>query len=276
MTLTDLDIERLFQELLKFQEQDSSYNLSQFKSLITAHQYRRLYETFEKYISQGSEVLDWGCGNGHFSYFLTKFGYKAFGFSFNDFPFRQVLNGYKFNQASLKEPTALPYPDCKFDAVVSVGVLEHVRETGGTEVGSLREILRILKLNGVFVCYHLPNQFSLIEFIASLLSNKYHHKYRYTRQSIETLCQQSGFELLELQQYGFLPRNMWGSLPKKLGNSPVIASIWNFLDEVLRYPFAGFCQNYLFVARKTSVPSQFCEPTSCTGVPSPAWDSTSG
>jgi len=31
MTLKDLEIERLFQELLKFQEQDSSYNLSQFR-----------------------------------------------------------------------------------------------------------------------------------------------------------------------------------------------------------------------------------------------------
>jgi len=92
-----------------------------------------------------------------------------------------------------------------------VGVLEHVRETGGSEVGSLREILRILKLDGVFVCYHLPNQFSLIEFIASLLSNKY-HKYRYTRQSIETLCQQSGFELLEIHSM-VLPKYV-GSLPK--------------------------------------------------------------
>jgi len=40
-----------------------------------------------------------------------------------------------------------PYLD-KFDAVVSVGVLEHVKETGGSEIGSLREIFRILKLNG--------------------------------------------------------------------------------------------------------------------------------
>jgi SAM-dependent methyltransferase len=176
--------------LLKFQEQDSSYNLSQFKSLITAHQYRRLYKLLERYISPGGEVLDWGCGNGHFSYFLSKFGYKAFGFSFNDFPFRQVLNsGYEFNKGSCEDPTTLPYPDQKFDAVVSVGVLEHVRETGGSEVGSLREIFRILKFDGVFVCYHFPNQYSLIEFIASLLSNKYHHQYRYTRQSIETLCQ---------------------------------------------------------------------------------------
>jgi len=54
-----------------------------------------------------------------FFLFLIEFGYKAFGFSFNDFPFRQVLNGYEFNKRSCEEPTL--YLDKKFDAVVSVG-----------------------------------------------------------------------------------------------------------------------------------------------------------
>jgi len=124
-----LDIERLFQELLKFQEQDSSYNLSQFKSLITAHQYRRLYESF----IFPKAARCW-IGAAENIFFLIKFGYKAFGFSFNDFSFRQVLNGY-FNQASLKN-RLLYLTDCKFDAVVSVGVLEHVKETGGSELAA--------------------------------------------------------------------------------------------------------------------------------------------
>jgi len=87
MTLKDLEIERLFQELLKFQEQDSSYNLSQFRSLITAYQYRRLY--IENIFPKAARCLI-GVRKWTFSYFLIEFGYKAFGFSFNDFPFRQV------------------------------------------------------------------------------------------------------------------------------------------------------------------------------------------
>jgi len=114
-------------------------------------------------------VLDWAAEMDIFP-FLIKFGYKAFGFSFNDFPFAR--NGYNFNQASdLKEPW----------------VFEHL--TGGRLAACARYC--ILKLE--VVCY-LPNQFSLIEFIASLLN----HKYRYTRQSIETLCQQS-----QRSKYGF-------------------------------------------------------------------------
>jgi len=55
-------------------------------------------------------VLDWGAEMDIFSHFLIEFGYKAFGFSFNDFSFRQVLNGYEFNKRSC-EPSALPYLD---------------------------------------------------------------------------------------------------------------------------------------------------------------------
>jgi hypothetical protein len=35
----------------------------------------------------------------------------------------------------------LPFPDTCFDAVASVGVLEHVRETGGNELASLARSL---------------------------------------------------------------------------------------------------------------------------------------
>jgi Methyltransferase domain len=61
-----------------------------------------------------------------------------------------------------------------FEAVISASVLEHVRETGGNEEANLREIFRILK----------PGE----------------------------LCRQTGYELLEMQRYGALPRNTWNEL----------------------------------------------------------------
>ncbi|MBD2002113.1 MULTISPECIES: class I SAM-dependent methyltransferase [Cyanophyceae] len=239
-------------ELIKIQEQNIDYSLWQFRSLISANQYRLLYRIFSKYVVQGSQVLDWGCGNGHFSYFLVKSGYKTSGFSFDDFCLIKSINslGYDFQKGIWEEPTAIPYSDNKFSAVVSVGVLEHVRETGGNEITSLKEILRVLQAGGFFICYHFPNKFSLIEAIASLFPNKFHHQYRYTRKSIETLCEETGFEVIEVQRYGFLPRNMWGVFPKAIRNSRLLAWIWDFLDGILTYPFSWLCQNYLFVARK--------------------------
>ncbi len=37
-------------------------------------QYRPLYRAMRKYVKPGAHVLDWGSGNGHFSYFLLRAG----------------------------------------------------------------------------------------------------------------------------------------------------------------------------------------------------------
>lgn len=105
------------------------------------------------YIPAGSTVLEWGCGNGHVSYGLSRLGYKVSGFSFDDFCLRKYLGtAYDFRQGSCDDPEMLPYSNDRFDGVTSVGVLEHVRETGGNEESSLSEIFRILRPGGYFIC----------------------------------------------------------------------------------------------------------------------------
>ena len=251
--LSDSDINRIFRDLISIEQQDCQ-DLFQFRSLVSANQYRRLYRTTRRYVAVGSKVLDWGCGNGHFSYALCRLGYEVSGFSFDDFCLRKHLSeAYEFDRGTPDSPTALPYPDNNFDAVFSVGVLEHVRETGGNELASLREIFRILKPGGCFVCYHFPNRFSLIEAISATIPEKHHHRYRYTGHSINELCRQTGFELLRMQRYGALPRNMWNSFPQFIRNSQLVTSAWNFIDQSMSYPLSFLCQNYLFVAIKPSV-----------------------
>ncbi len=250
--LSYLQIDETINELIKIQEQYPDYDLSQFKSLVSANQYYQLYQTLSKYVFQNSEVLDWGCGNGHFSYFLFKAGYKAFGFSFNDFKFREYLTqfDYEFKLGKHDEPCLIPYLDNTFNAVVSVGVLEHVRETGGNEIDSLKEIYRILKPGGYFICYHFPNQFSWIESISAHIPNKHYHQYRYNTKMILNLCEKTNLELLEIKRYGVLPRNIWSNLPNQIKNSRLMSNICNITDEILKYPCSLLCQNYLFVAKK--------------------------
>lgn len=243
------DLEFIYSELSKLGQ--NNLKLLQFQSLISAYQYARLYKLAKSYIPTGSTVLDWGCGNGHFSYFLGKYGYKAWGFSFKDFPLRNFLCNYNFCLGTPSEPTKLPYHDGEFDAVVSVGVLEHVRKTKGTEVDSLREISRILKPYGFFVCYHLPNRFSIIEAIGrTFFPSRHYHKYRYTNYNIGKMCEEAGFKLLEMERYALLPRNSWNYFPKALKDSRIIAIIWNLLDNLLSKLLSPICQNYLFVAQK--------------------------
>jgi SAM-dependent methyltransferase len=244
-------LEEILADTIRLQEQDPKCQLVLFESLVSANQYRRLYRTIRKNLSPGARVLDWGCGQGHLSYGLEKLGYRVDGYSFEDFHLRRYLSSsYQFVGGNY-DPVSIPFPDERFDAVVSCGVLEHVRETGGTELASLKEIWRILKPNGCFICYHLPNRFSLIERLNVLLNRSHYHPYRFTKNSILTLCLQSGFTLQDVYRYGMLPRNSWNRFPPSLRNRRSVAEGYDLIDNLLRHPLSLICQNYLFVAKKT-------------------------
>src|SRR4051812_7760146 len=190
-------------------------SLTQFPSLAGAHQYLRLYRMFRRYVEPEADVLDWGVGNGHFSYFLLRAGYRASGYSLESQTAPPFLDdaSYRFQSGTGADPITIPFADESFDAVASVGVLEHVRETGGNETASLEEIRRVLRPGGVFVCFHLPNRYSLVDMLARMLP-VHHHVYRYERRDISRLTRSAGFELLEASRYAILPWNPLRRLPE--------------------------------------------------------------
>lgn len=230
----------------------------QFGSLASAHQYLPLYALWCKYVPRDAEVLDWGAGNGHFSYFLARGGWRATGFSFMPFSYQPWLPAgapYTYVPGSESEPVKLPFADRTFDAVASIGVLEHVRETGGNEPGSLAEIARVLRPGGTFVCWHFPNQSSWIDSIARHVPNKHRHLYRYTRADIRRLVAGAGLELLETRRYGVIPRNTVHKLLGPARDAAWAADLWDAVDALLGVPLNPFAQNHCFVARKPGAPA---------------------
>ncbi len=245
-----IPFQQIIDELMEAQAHDAS--LLQFKHRVTAHQYLRLYGVVARYVKPGSRILDWGTGNGHFSYFLQRAGYRASGYDFSVLPAlcRRLAADYEFKTADLSDPCRLPFASESFEAVTSVGVLEHVRDSGGAEIDSLRELYRLLKPGGIFICYHLPNRYSWIEGALHLVG-RWSHRCRYTRREINELAQAAGFALLEVERYALLPRNIWWWDPlRKINGSPRLARAYDALDDALAKIAAPVCQNYLFVAQK--------------------------
>jgi SAM-dependent methyltransferase len=243
----------ILRELINLQEDDSRHSLFQFQSLASASQYLDLYDLLTKNVPANSRLLDWGCGNSHFSYASCSLGYQTTGFAFDSYLLQNSLkekSNYQFIQGDIQEPIDLPFSDESFDTVTSIGVLEHVRETGGNEIYSLKEIARVLQNNGYFICYHLPNQFRWIECLALLFPAKHHHSYRYTRSQITSMFNEAGFEIIRIYRYGILPRNILSKLPKGLNNNTLFTKIYNFCDKFLSVLLSLFCQNYAIVARK--------------------------
>ncbi len=248
------ELDEAFRELSRIQRApEGAADLIQFRALASARQYRHLYRAVARHFRPGEALLDWGCGNGHASWTLLRLGWgPVTGYGFEDFPLRPRIpeDGFRFLKGEGQDPVRLPFDDASFDGVLSVGVLEHVRETGGDEGESLAEIRRVLRPGGRFLCVHFPNRTSWIEFLARRSPRRYHHLHRYTTSDIRALAHGAGLELVEHRRYGILPRNFWGKAPRALRASSRVARGWDAGDRLLERVLPWFTQNHLWVARR--------------------------
>jgi SAM-dependent methyltransferase len=227
-------------------------SVAQFENLATHAQYRVPYDVAMRYVVAGSAVLDWGCGNGHFSMLLRELGARVTGYSFEPVP--RVMSGddgFTFVAGGESDPRTIPFPAASFDCVCSVGVLEHVWETGGDEPSSLAEIARVMRPGAVFLTFHLPNRLGWVEpaFRAVGLL-EYYHRRRYDRRSITQLYEGAGLQVVEMGTYNFFPRNQLTRLPRIIRGSALFARLYSAVDELFSFVLGRFATNYYVVARK--------------------------
>jgi SAM-dependent methyltransferase len=242
------------QDLFRDLRETHPLGAEQFSSLLSASQYRKAYEVVLRRVPRGARVLDWGCGRGHFSYFLSRFGYEVAAYSLEEEPEIFAVEPVPFLRAS--DPTNLPFPSDSFDAVVGVGVFEHVRETGGSESANLAELARVLRPGGLLLFFHVPNRASYIEALSRWLnaagfSRSHWHRRRFSLRELADLSARAGLLVVECGRYGLIPRNSLSRLPGSVANSRVAAAALSGLESLLA-PIAGwFAQNLYLVGVKS-------------------------
>ena len=112
------------------------------------------------------DLLDIGCGGGHTTYSFLKDGWKAVGV---DFSLNMVKEANAFINSKLglndliKQASATDlsiFPDQSLDVVLCLGVLYYVEDVNT----AYKEIFRVLKPGGLFICSHQNELFDLFTF----------------------------------------------------------------------------------------------------------------
>ncbi len=218
----------------------------------------------KSYTPPPCSVLDFGCGIGLQTLLLAKLGYNVTGLetvedkSLEGF-FKgkgdekiktreqsmqdvwETINKYAPSNFRFYNGAKIPYENDHFDAVFAYAVIEHIPPAEVPAI--LEEIRRVLKTNGCFYVFQLPQQTSYTEFIARRLGME-SHDYLYSISRITTLLEQHSFDTIYWERNDMLINH-----PDKLINPifPILKGI-NYL--LLHTVLNAFAHHLTIISRK--------------------------
>jgi 2-polyprenyl-3-methyl-5-hydroxy-6-metoxy-1,4-benzoquinol methylase len=202
---------------------------------------------FGKYLPRdvNAKILDVGCGDGGFVYWLNSEGYKDV--QGIDFSHEQIEVARSYGIENVKQADALEFlPEHlgQFDVIVTSDVLEHIPKES---ILHFIEMVRLgLKPGGVFIAQTV-NAENLLW--GRLRHGDFTHETAFTRTSIKQVASLAGFRLI-----GIYPQR-----PVIHGlKSLVRYCLWRSFELVFQFylavstgsPDGIFTQNLILVARK--------------------------
>lgn len=145
----------------------------------------------EKFVKMGVPVLDYGCGAGDYTNFISKITKNVVGADISTKIAEKRFPELKFKKINIAKKM-LPFENNSFEVVVAVNVIEHVHDFENL----LTEFKRILKSNGtIFITTYDVN------FILHRILNDPTHVYEWTEVEFTKLIDNK-FKIIKSFKYG--------------------------------------------------------------------------
>lgn len=202
----------------------NTYPRNENISPITLKRYHELLDSFQEYRKTGN-ILDVGCGNGHFLSEAKKTGWNVFGTEYTD----TAIAICRSKNITMFEGKLDPkvFGDIKFDVITSFEVLEHINNPV-EEISNFNALLH----EGGIVYLTTPNFNSLSRIVLkekwTIIEYPEHLSY-YSFNTLKRLFNQGGFKKKFLKTTGISLNRLQQST-----NKSVNAVITKNNDETLR------------------------------------------
>jgi len=155
--------------------------------------------------SKAAVVLDIGCGDGGFVFFLQSMGYthaEGIDISQQQIEVGRYLGIKNLQVSDLHE--FLIDKQSSFDCIVARDVMEHLTRQEMFE--AMQKIYSALRPGGSFILQS-PNGEGI--FYASIFYGDYTHEIAFTETSLSQLCRNTGFEHLQFKATGPVPHGIF-------------------------------------------------------------------
>lgn len=175
-----------------------NYPRSNDISPITITRYNELLDKYDKY-RKTNNILDVGCGDGHFLKVAKEKGWNVYGTEFTDKAVEVCLmKGINIKKGVLN---ILNYENIQFDIVTSFEVIEHINNP----VEEINKFSKLLRKGGLLYIT-TPNFNSVSRYI---LKQKWNiieypeHLCYYTKKTLTKVVVENGFSKLNFETTGF-------------------------------------------------------------------------
>ncbi len=172
-----------------------------------------LEPAFMKYLPREGKILEAGAGRGRWVFYLRRHGFDVVGM---DIARTEIAAAKAFDPdvpIEYGDVLKTGYPDRSFEAVISLGVIEHFED--GPQA-AFAEVRRILKAGGLFLVTVPTQNFMRVALFNRIKSLQISYRrikgvemefeeYRYSRGQFEALLREAGFLIVDKAPDDFRP-----------------------------------------------------------------------